>query len=166
MRVDTALDLDVPNWLNLASEVEFLFGPMVDDPGFHRALRRNIGRGSAHCVREHDGPPGTPLMGALLFSPQPPNYEIGWLAVARTWRRQGVGHLLVHHVFGLIQPPATLAVTTFGDDVEAGQPARRFYEALDFEAAERADRGPEGGSRQTFRRVFQSETSSPGPAGK
>ena len=166
VRVDTARDQDIPNWLNLASEVECLFGRMVDDPGFHRALRRNIERGTAYCVRENDGASGTPLMGGLLFSPKPPAYEIGWLAVARKWRRQRVGHLLVQHVFDLVQPPGALIVTTFGDDIEAGQPARRFYEGLDFEPAELAVPSPEGGSRQIFRRVFQSEPSSPGPAGK
>jgi ADP-ribose pyrophosphatase YjhB (NUDIX family) len=66
MRVDTAQLDDMPNWLALAAEVEPLFGPMVDDPGFTNALRANIQRGTACCVRENDGPPGTPLMGGRI----------------------------------------------------------------------------------------------------
>jgi GNAT superfamily N-acetyltransferase len=161
MRVDVARCEDFPNWLDLASEVEPLFGPLVTDPRFHRALRKNIERGTAFCVREDDGPPGTSLMGGLLFSPKPPKYEIGWLAVAQKWRRHGVGRLLVEHAFALVQPPAEMVVTTFGDDVEAGRPARTFYEQLGFEPAEVAPLGPEGGSRQMYRRVFGDENRTP-----
>jgi len=97
-------------------------------------------------------------MGGLLFSPKPPKYEIGWLAVAQKWRRRGVGRLLVEHAFALVQPPAEMVVTTFGDDVEAGRSARTFYEQLGFEPAEVAPSGPEGGSRQIYRRVFRDES--------
>lgn len=155
MRVDLARYEDIANWLNLASEVEPLFGPLLTDPRFHRALRNHIERGTAFCVREDDGPPRTPLMGGLLFSPKPPQYEIGWLAVAQKWRRHGVGRVLVEHVLGLIQPPAEMVVTTFGNGIEAGQAARRFYEQLGFEPAELAPSSPEGESRQIYRHVFR-----------
>jgi ribosomal protein S18 acetylase RimI-like enzyme len=97
------------------------------------------------------GLPGAPLAGGLLFSPRPPRHTIGWLAVARRWRRQGVGRMLVGHACGLVQPPAELVVITFGEDNAAGQPARRFYRRLGFQPAEQAPAGPEGGSRQVFR---------------
>jgi hypothetical protein len=54
MRVQQATDDDLPAWLALAAEVEPLFGPMVDEPEFLRALQRNINRGSAFCVRQED----------------------------------------------------------------------------------------------------------------
>lgn len=154
MHVNVARYEDIPNWLKLAAEVEFLFGPMVDDSGFHCALRKNMDRGTAYCVREDDGPPGTPLMGGVLFSPKPSKYEIGWLSVAQKWRRHGVGRLLVEHVFGLVQPPAEMVVISFGDEIEAGQPARKFYEHLGFRPAELASAGPQGGLRQIYGRVF------------
>ncbi len=153
MRVDTAQLEDIPRWLELAAEVEFLFGPMLNDPAFHRALENNIRRGTAFCVREADGPPGTALMGAILFSAKhAPSYSINWLSVAQRRRRLGVGRRLVRHVFALVRPPAHISVITFGEDIAAGQPARRFYEQMGFVAAERAPAGPEGGSRQVFRR--------------
>ena len=85
MRVQTVISEDIPAWLKLAAEVEFLFGPMVDERGFHAALTKNISRGSAFCVRVDDGSVGSELMGGLLFSCRPPIYRIGWLA----WRRPG-----------------------------------------------------------------------------
>jgi GNAT superfamily N-acetyltransferase len=155
MHVTLAQPADIPAWLELAAEVEPLFGPMVAGPGFHAALERNIARQTAFCVREQDGAPGVPLMGALLFSAtHAPHYKIGWLAVAQRWQRQGVAHTLVEHCFRLVQPPAELSVVTFGADNLAGSPARRFYERMGFQAAEAAPNGPEGGARQVFRRQF------------
>jgi ribosomal protein S18 acetylase RimI-like enzyme len=155
MYVALAQPADIPAWLNLAAEVEPLFGPMLADPGFRAALERNIARQTAFCVREQDDTPGMPLMGALLFSAtHAPLYTIGWLAVARRWRRQGVAQALVEHCFQLIQPPAELVVITFGEDNAAGNPARHFYERMGFQAAEVAPNGPEGGTRQVFRQRF------------
>jgi ribosomal protein S18 acetylase RimI-like enzyme len=155
MHVALAQLADIPAWLDLAAEVEPLFGPMVVDPGFHTALERNIARQTAFCIREQNGASGAPLMGALLFSAaHAPHYKIGWLAVAQRWRRQGFGQALVEHCFRLIQPPAELSVVTFGVDNLAGSPARRFYKRMGFQAAEAAPNGPQGGTRQVFRRQF------------
>lgn len=154
MRVAVARPGDVESWLRLAAEVEPLFGPLVDDPRFRRALHKNIERSTAYCVREEDGPVGAPLMGGLLFSPRHPLYTIGWLAVAETHRRRGVGRRLVEHVCGLVQPPAEMVVTTFGPGLEPGSAARRFYERMGFHPAEMAPCGPDGASRQVYRRVF------------
>lgn len=150
-RVTVAGDEDFSPWLALAAEVEPLFGPMIGDPEFHRALKKNIARRTAFCVRERDGLPGSPLMGGLLFSIRPPLYKIGWLAVAAQHRCQGVGRLLVEHVFGLVQPPAEISVITFGPGVSGGEPARVFYERMGFFPAEMVENGPEGGSRQVYR---------------
>jgi GNAT superfamily N-acetyltransferase len=131
MRVVLAKLADSPAWLTLAAEVEFLFGPMVADPGFPAALEQNIARQTAFCMREQDGAPGRPLMGGLLFSAtHTPHYTIGWFAVAQRWQRQGVAQLLVQHCIQRIQPPAELSVVTFGEDNRAGRPARHFYYGL------------------------------------
>src|SRR5260221_3349711 len=124
MQVALAQPADIPAWLHLATEVEPLFGPMVADPAFHQALERNIQRQTAFCIREQSDVPGTPLIGALLFSAtHAPYYKIGWLAVAERWRRRGAAQALVTHCFVLIQPPAELSVITFGADNHAGKPA-------------------------------------------
>lgn len=152
MIVHTAEPLDTAVWLALAEEVEPLFGPMVDDPNFHQVLHKNIARGSAFCIRVMDGPPGTPLVGGLLFSAsRAPLYTIGWLAVSGQWRGQGAASALVSHVLKDLTPPSEVKVTTFGQEIAAGRPARRLYERFGFVPAESAARGPEGGSRQVFR---------------
>lgn len=154
MRVQTAHPDDIPSWLTLAAQVEPLFGPMVGDPAFHAALRKNIDRGTAYCVRAEDGAPGAPLMGGLLFSPHPPRYEIGWLAVADGWRRRGVGTKLVEHVFTLVRPPAEVALVTFAQSIPDGLPARRFYERLGFLPGESGPINAAGFPTQVYRRLF------------
>ena len=151
MKVQIAQKEDFSSWLDLAGEVEHLFGPMVEEPGFHKSLSRCIERRSACCIRENDAGPGVPLLAGLLFSAKPPKYKIGWLSVAERARRQGLGRTLVDHVLRLVQPPAEISVITFGPDVGEGLAARRFYEHFGFSAGEMAGPGPEGGGRQVFR---------------
>jgi GNAT superfamily N-acetyltransferase len=93
----------------------------------------------------------------MFFSP--PNatrhaYRIGWLAVTAQAQRRGIGSLLVEHACAMVEPPATLEVVTFGEDIAPGRPARRLYERFGFHPAESVPRGPDGGSRQMFRRTF------------
>jgi GNAT superfamily N-acetyltransferase len=155
MRVIPACEEDIPSWLQLALEVEPLFGvPLTRDEGFNKALRKNIQRGSAFCIREQDGPIGTPLCGGLLFSSKHhPTYELGWLAVSNAWQRTGIGRALVEHVFGLIVPPAELIVTTFIEGKPGGEPARRFYIKHGFEPCEIfSTQTPPGAMRQRFRK--------------
>lgn len=153
IRIAVAQPADFHPWLALATEVEPLFGPLVEDQTFIRALRKNIHRGTAFCVRENDGPPGDDLLAGMLFSMKPPQYTIGWLAVAESARRQGVGRRLVEHAIHLIQPPDELVVETFGPGDPGGQAARQFYLSLGFQPCEKVP-APEG-SPQKFHQVFR-----------
>ncbi|MEU8512101.1 GNAT family N-acetyltransferase [Kitasatospora sp. NPDC048722] len=147
---------DLPGFLALAAEVEHWFGPMVDDPGFRRAVVRNIDRGRATVV---DGPDGGLLGGLLVGGPPvggaPSVHHLHWLAVAERARGAGVGRALVEDVLRrrVRVRPATVEVVTFGADhpgaVVSG--ARVFWERLGFTPAEAAEPGPEGGSRQVYR---------------
>ena len=154
MKVQIATRADIPGWLELASEVEFLFGPMVDQPDFQNALRKNIDRESAYCVREQNRLAGAPLMGGLFLSARPSEYHIRWLSVAEQWRRRSIGTVLLEHVFDLIKPPAELFVTTFGEDNLEGHPARQFYKKMGFEPFAEAPPGPEGRPERYSRNPF------------
>lgn len=142
---------DLSGFRALAAEVEHWFGPMVDDPGFRRAVVRSIDRGRATVVEGADGG----LLGGLLFGGEPPVHHLHWLVVAERARGTGVGRALVEDVLRRQVPvrPATVEVVTFGADhpgaVLSG--ARVFYERLGFAPAEAAEPGPEGGSRQVYR---------------
>ena len=156
MRVQLAGKADIPNWLTLAAEVEHLFGPMVDNPSFLKALQENIARETAVCIRRRDGPPGNQLLGAMLFTENPPTYRIGWLAVAGEWRRRGVGRTLVQHVLDLVTPPAEVFVTTFHEKDTVGREAVRFYRELGFRPFEISPvRSPSGKQCQVLRRIFR-----------
>ncbi|MEY9948359.1 GNAT family N-acetyltransferase [Kitasatospora sp. GAS1066B] len=148
MKIVTAVHADIPSWMSLAAEVEELFGPLVDDPGFQAALVRNIERGTALCVRAAEGRAGSALAGGLLFSARHPHYEITWLAVEGKARGRGIGRLLVDAALrAFTSPPCTVDVTTFGPD-HPGSGARLFYEELGFEPTAQLC---EGGSRQVYR---------------
>ncbi|MGW2491575.1 GNAT family N-acetyltransferase [Streptomyces sp. NPDC001606] len=153
MIIRPAQQQDLPGFLALAAQVEHWFGPMVEDPGFHRAVEKHIRRSTALVAEAaHAGP-----LGALLFGGTAPVHEVHWLVVAEQARGTGVGRALMEDAVGRFVPgPGTLQVTTFGPDhpgaVTSG--ARAFYESLGFTPAEPTAPGPEGGSRQIYRRVL------------
>lgn len=159
MTVRLARTTDLPGFLALAAQVEHWFGPMVDDPGFRAAVGRNIDRGTAlvAVAATVTGAPSSPdLLGGLLFGARPPRHHIRWLVVSEAARGQGVGRALVDEsVHRFVHCAGTLEVETFGADhpgaVAGG--ARVFYERLGFSPAELAPAGPEGGSRQVYRRL-------------
>lgn len=147
-----ARERDVPGLLGLAAQVEQWFGPMVEEAGFHAAVREDIA-GSTALVAPSSGPD---LLGGLLFASAPPVYHVHWLVVSRRARGTGVGRaLMTEAVRRWVRGPGEIEVVTFGPDhpgaVDSG--ARAFYERLGFVPAEAAAPGPEGGSRQVFRRA-------------
>ncbi|WP_431983322.1 N-acetyltransferase family protein [Streptomyces qinglanensis] len=152
MSVRPARETDLPGLLRLAGEVEHWFGPMVEEPGFHRALEEHIRRSTALLAVSAQAD----VLGGLLFAPTHPEYHVDWLVVSEAARGTGVGRaLMAEAVRRFVRGPGSIEVVTFG----AGHPgavaggARIFYERLGFTPAEAAGPGPEGGSRQVFRRA-------------
>jgi GNAT superfamily N-acetyltransferase len=143
-------------FLALAGEVEQWFGPMVGVPGFHRAVEQHLRQGMALLAFDADASDAAQQpLGGLLFGAEPPVYHVHWMVVSDRSRGQGVGRsLLDEAVARFTSGPGTLEVVTFGADhpgaAESG--ARVFYERLGFTPAEPAEDGPEGGSRQVYRR--------------
>jgi ribosomal protein S18 acetylase RimI-like enzyme len=158
LTVEPATEADVPAILGLAGEVEHWFGPMVAEPGFHRALRDHIGDERALVARDSDQA-GAELAGAILCGGSAPRFAVHWLVISERARGQGVGRRLMDAAIDRLTAGRGLGdgdvveVVTFGEDHPgaADSGARVFYERLGFEAAEAAEAGPEGGSRQVFR---------------
>lgn len=135
-------------FIQLAAEVEDWFGPMVNEDGFHAAVRKNTERRSALVALDA----GTEVVGGILFSRhRAPEYEIGWLVVTAARRSEGIGTALVaESLRRWVQLPAVVSVVTFGVD-HPGARSRRFYERLGFEPSDVIENGPDGRSRQRFR---------------
>ncbi|MFF3706786.1 GNAT family N-acetyltransferase [Streptomyces phaeochromogenes] len=151
MIVRPAQETDLPGFLALAAQVEHWFGPMVEDPGFHDAVNSHIRRSTALVAAAGSG-----LLGGLLFGAQAPVFHVDWLVVSEEGRGQGVGRALMDEASRrFVRGPGSIEVVTFGADhpgaVSSG--ARVFYESLGFTPAEAAEPGPEGGSRQIYRRT-------------
>jgi GNAT superfamily N-acetyltransferase len=146
MRVVLATDAQFGGFLELAAEVEDWFGAMVEEQGFHDAVRRNIARGSALAAVDRDR-----LVGGLLFSHhRAPRYEVSWLVVSAARRSEGVGReLLAEAVRRWVRPPGVIGVVTFGAD-HPGARSRKFYERLGFKRVAVVEPGPDGGSRERF----------------
>ncbi|MEO3767054.1 GNAT family N-acetyltransferase [Streptomyces sp. B8F3] len=155
MIVRRAGERDFDGFLRLAGGVEQWFGAMVGEPGFHEAVRGHIRRGDALVAVS-----GGEVVGGLLFGGVAPVFQVHWLVVSEDVRGRGVGQALMEEAerrFVRGRGAGCVEVVTFGADhpgaVASG--ARVFYERLGFRPAEAAPPGPEGGSRQVFRRVVE-----------
>ncbi len=157
VRVRTGRPPDAAGLVRLAGQVEQWFGPMVGEPGFHAAVERQLACGQALVAVG-----GAGLLGGLLVGRRPPVCHLHWLVVDAAARGLGIGRALVAEA--LARCPAevrTVEVVTFGADhpgATAGG-ARVFYERLGFSPAEPAAPGPEGGSRQVYRRELRPDDS-------
>ncbi|MEU3661343.1 GNAT family N-acetyltransferase [Streptomyces sp. NPDC032940] len=154
MIVRLAGEHDLPSFLGLAAQVEHWFGPMVNEPGFHSAVEDHIHRSMALIAAEPE--PSGQVVGGLLFGVRAPVHHVHWLVVSERARGSGAGRaLMTEAVRRFVRGPGTLELVTFGADhpgaVTSG--ARVFYERLGFTPAEAAAPGPEGGSRQVYRRA-------------
>lgn len=139
-RISTLEDFD--QWLRLAREVEPLFGPMVDDPGFREGLKQALSDGSALCVRKADGGSGRTLHGGIVVSRE--ENEILWLASAEESRGQGIGKALLEEALDCLDRSRPMSVTTFDGSVGEGLPARKLYRMYGFEDSRPGGLNPAG----------------------
>ncbi|MGW6918949.1 GNAT family N-acetyltransferase [Kitasatospora sp. NPDC054939] len=151
MIVRLTREQDFPALLDLAAQVEHWFGPMVESPGFRSAVDLHLRRSTALVAVS-----GSDVLGGLLFGIEAPTYHVHWLVVSEKERGTGVGRALMADAERrFVRGPGSIEVITFGTDhpgaVASG--ARAFYERLGFCPAESAEPGPEGGSRQVYRRA-------------
>jgi len=129
---------DMPGWMELAREVEPLFGPMAGDPGFQAGLRQAILEQRAFCIREA----GSKLAGGVVIATA--ENEIAWLAVNQGMRGRGLGEALLKRALAGLRPEAPVWVTTFAPSVPAGMPARALYLKFSFKDAQEAGVNPAG----------------------
>lgn len=121
---------DFSGWLELAAEVEHLFGPMVEESDFHRGLRAAIDEGRAFCIRDASKTHEARLCGGIVILPWA--HEIAWFAVRRDCRGNGHGKALLAHALSRFEPEADICVQTFDATIDQGRPARSLYRRFGF----------------------------------
>lgn len=125
---------DCEAWLAIATEVEHLFGPMVDSSDFRQGIQGCIDSGEAYGVEDDAGE----VAGIVALSRA--SNEIVWLAVKRDKRGRGYGALLVNKAVELLEKQGDIHVQTFAQDVPEGAGARAVYRRYGF--ADVRDAGP------------------------
>jgi len=148
MEVKEATLGDLREWLRLARQVQHVFGSMVTEHGFQALLRQAIQDGSAYCVREEDGEPGTPLCGGILISRE--ENGVSWVAVAREHRRKGVAVLLMEAALELLDSSRPVSLTTFDAAVPGAEGVRKLYEQLGFRPQGTGERTAMGFPTEVF----------------
>ena len=138
MKIDIVGKRDIVIWLDLAKEVEPLFGPMIGQDDFHTALKAIISSQHAYCARDESGKP----LGIVAISPV--ENQILWLAVFAASKGQGIGKKLLDYAISQLNESAPIRVQTFADSVPAGAPARKLYLTAGFLDSADGGRNPAG----------------------
>jgi ribosomal protein S18 acetylase RimI-like enzyme len=142
MVVRPATSADYAAWIELAREVEDLFGPMAAEPSFQQGLRAAIRHNTAFCVDSPGRADNKSLDGGIVIEPQA--NEIVWLAVAKQRRRRGLGEALLRYAIAQLDRSRDIEVQTFDQTVPAGAAARVLYRRLGFIDARPAGANPAG----------------------
>lgn len=128
-QVRVAAQADFQGWISLAREIEPLFGPMADEPGFRDGLRQAITAHTAFCVAD-PAPGSTGILGGVVISLA--LNEIAWLAVTSDSRGKRIGAALVERAICELDSSRPIYVTTFAADIAEGQAARKLYREFGF----------------------------------
>ena len=138
MKIDISTISDFDSWLNLAKEVEPLFGPMSQEVGFHEALKIAISDNTAFCIHPDSKENNIHLKGGIIISKE--SNEIAWLAVSKKYRGHGYGRELLKYAINNLDSNKDIFVQTFDDSVSEGNAARKLY--TDFGFTDFKDGGP------------------------
>jgi len=129
---------DIPAWLEMAREVEPLFGPMADSEDFRTGIRKVILEESAFCCEAGDG-----TIGGIIAIDRKGN-EIAWLPVSSSCRGRGIGRLLLETAVRELDPAAEILVQTFAAGITSGTSARALFTGFGFIDAQAAGKNPAG----------------------
>ncbi len=140
--VEVATSVDFTPWLDLAGQVEHLFGPMVGEESFRQALKRALDDERAFCARETEASPGSRLRGGIIISRD--ENRIEWLAVASGSRSKGLGKALLRFAIERLDVRRDIQVQTFAPGIPTGAVARRLYLGLGFRDDAPAEPTPAG----------------------
>ena len=127
---------DYCTWIELAKEVECLFGSMVDSKEFCKGIKDCIHKNNAFGIENKN----KDLMGIIALDRE--NNEIIWLAVAKKYRGNRYGDKLVKKAIDELKINGDIYVQTFSKREEQGKSARIVYENNGFVDFKNADNNP------------------------
>ncbi|MFW5886850.1 MAG: GNAT family N-acetyltransferase, partial [Bacteroidota bacterium] len=123
-------------WLELAKEVEFLFGPMADLKEFQNGIIQCIQNNSAFGIENKKGN----LAGIIAIDRE--KNEILWLAVSKKYRGNSYGDKLVKKAIEELECNGSIFVQTFSEKENEGKSARFVYEKNGFVYFKDAGKNP------------------------
>lgn len=129
---------DFNAWLELAKEVEPLFGEMIDNEDFKNGIKSCIYSSSAFCVANTNND----IEGIVAFNRI--ENEISWLAVREKSRSKGYGNQLLKAALNCLDSKKPIFVQTFSPNVKAGEAARKLYMRFGFKDCKDAGKNPAG----------------------
>lgn len=129
---------DLNAWIELAREVEPLFGEMVENENFINEVKDCISNSSALCtVNTNNYIEGIIAINKALN-------EISWLAIREKCRGQGYGYQLLKAALKNLDNRKPIYVQTFSPDEKAGEAARKMYMKLAFKDYKDGGKNPAG----------------------
>lgn len=123
-------------WLELAGEVEPLFGPMVESKEFQEGIKYCIQNNNAFGIENCN----KDLAGIIALDRD--NNEIIWLAVGEKYRGNRYGDKLVKKAIEELEKKGDIYVQTFSKKTEQGESARKIYENNGFIDLKDAGKNP------------------------
>ena len=111
MKTELASNTDYDSWLNLALEIEPLFGTMVEEKSFQNAFKQSIFNKSAFCIHTSEDAEQIPkLVGGIMISKE--DNEIIWFAVSKKYRSKGYGTSLLCYAISQLDTVEFLFILT------------------------------------------------------
>ncbi len=113
---------DYDTWMELAKEVEPLFGPMTNSMAFQEGIKHCIQNNNAFGIENDKGD----LAGIIALDKE--KKEILWLAVRKKYRGNKYGDKLVKKAIEELDRNEDIYVQTFSKKMDEGKNARTIYE--------------------------------------
>ena len=131
-------ETDYATWLEMATEVEFLFGPMAQNKEFQDGIKACIQKGNSYCKVNGDG-----VVAGIIAVDRERN-EISWLAVSEKHRGNNFGDDLVKKAVEELLKNGDIYVQTFFQNNSLGNSAREIYLKNGFVDLKNAGKNPAG----------------------
>lgn len=132
MTISYAMQADLPSWMKLVRLLRWNFPGLETEEAlseYEKTLRKNIGRSSAICAKDHEQ-----IVGILLFSTQ--HNELSCIAVHPDYRRRGIVSMLIGKMLPKLDATRDITVSAFREEDPKGNAPRALYQKLGFKSGE------------------------------